>query len=46
MPSLSIPFQFGAVDEVAPGATAGGGAYFMRRKRWMAFVCILLVFML
>ena len=46
MPSLSVPFQFGSTNEGAPGATQGGGAYFMRRKRWMAFVCILLVFML
>ena len=43
MPSLSIPFQFGSVDEAAPGATAGGGAYFMRRKRWMALALLVLV---
>ena len=43
MPSLSIPFQFGSVNEAAPVGDAGGGAYFLRRKRWMAFACLLLV---
>lgn len=45
MPSLSIPFQFGSVDVAVPGATAGGGAYYMRRKRWtlLAMIVVLIL---
>ena len=38
-------FSMGSTGE-AVVATVGGGAYYLRRKRWVAFVCLALMVLL
>jgi hypothetical protein len=47
MPLLITPYTFGTELPAAPGGTAGGGAYSVRRRRVMTIValCLVLVFL-
>ena len=38
MPLLLVPYTLGTFLEAAPGAGLSGGAYTMRRRRYLAYI--------
>lgn len=38
MPLLITPYTFGTQLPATPAGVPGGGAYFLRRKRYMAYM--------